>query len=199
MRNVLEYIKVINMLKLVIDAMGSDNGSSIVKDAVREFKKNNPDVSLTVVGKENELEDIKDISTVVNAEDVVPMTAGALEVMRMKYVSVMNDRYEGKLISYDEYESAMSVAEEVEIFKPVYQSIFRSWALNEESEYGMTLEELTKATIENTTKIAAPVEYANSLSKMDILTISIFAGLSAIAGAIYISNYLSNKRRGYAA
>lgn len=71
-------------MKLVIDAMGSDNGSTIVKEAIREFKTNHSDVDLVVVGKENELEDIKDICRVVNASEIVPMTAGALEVMRMK-------------------------------------------------------------------------------------------------------------------
>ena len=75
-------------MKLVIDAMGSDNGSPIVKEAVRNFIQDNPNVELVVVGKENELEDIKDIARVVNADEVVPMNAGALEVMRMKNSSI---------------------------------------------------------------------------------------------------------------
>lgn len=75
-------------MKLVIDAMGSDAGSSIVVEAVKEFKAHNPDVELIVVGKEKELESIKDIVRVVNANDILPMTAGPLEVMRNKESSM---------------------------------------------------------------------------------------------------------------
>ena len=43
------------MIKIAVDAMGSDNGSSIVVEAVKQFLKDYKDVELTVFGKKEEL------------------------------------------------------------------------------------------------------------------------------------------------
>ena len=77
------------MYKIVVDAMGGDNGSSIVVDAIKQFLKDNKDVEITVVGKQEELEFLKDICRIIDARDIVPMEAGALEVMRLKNSSMM--------------------------------------------------------------------------------------------------------------
>ena len=71
-------------MKIVIDAMGGDNGSPIVVEAIKNFLDKFKDVELTVVGKKEELSELEGLATVVDARDVVPMEAGALEVMRMK-------------------------------------------------------------------------------------------------------------------
>ena len=39
------------MIKIVVDAMGGDNGSSIVVEAIERFLKDNNDVEITVAGK----------------------------------------------------------------------------------------------------------------------------------------------------
>ena len=77
------------MARLVIDAMSGDNGSNIVINAIKDFKRDYPNTELVVCGKKEELESIKDLATIVDARDVVPMEAGALQVLRMKNSSMM--------------------------------------------------------------------------------------------------------------
>ena len=71
-------------MKIAVDAMGGDNGSRPIIDAIKEFKKDNQDVEIVVFGKEEELFELSSIAKIVNAPDIVPMEAGALEVIRMK-------------------------------------------------------------------------------------------------------------------
>ena len=75
-------------MRIAVDAMGGDNGSKIVIEAIKEFKKNYPDDEIIVFGKKEELEELSSICRVVDAPDVVPMEAGALEVIRMKNSSM---------------------------------------------------------------------------------------------------------------
>lgn len=77
------------MLKIMVDAMGGDKGSSIVCEAIKSFLEKHNDVEIAVSGKKEELESIKNICRVIDARDVVPMEAGALEVLRMKNSSMM--------------------------------------------------------------------------------------------------------------
>lgn len=77
------------MIKLVVDTMGGDLGSVEVVKAIKEFLSKNDDVEITAVGKKEELAELESICTVVDARDVVPMNAGALEVLRMKDSSMM--------------------------------------------------------------------------------------------------------------
>ena len=76
-------------MKIAVDAMGGDNGSKAVVEAVKEFLKEYPDVELIVFGKKEELEDLSSLCRVVDAPDVVPMEAGALEVIRLKNSSML--------------------------------------------------------------------------------------------------------------
>ena len=75
-------------MKIAVDAMGGDNGSSVVIEAIKEFKKDYPNDELIVFGKKEELEDLSSICRVVDAPEIVPMEAGALEVIRLKNSSM---------------------------------------------------------------------------------------------------------------
>ena len=77
------------MIRLIVDAMGGDNGSKIVVDAIKNFLKDHQDVEITVCGKKEELQELDNICKIIDAPDVVPMEAGALEVLRMKNSSMM--------------------------------------------------------------------------------------------------------------
>ena len=75
-------------MKIAVDAMGGDNGSSVVIEAIKEFKKDYPDDELIVFGKKKELEELSSICRIVDAPEIVPMEAGALEVIRLKNSSM---------------------------------------------------------------------------------------------------------------
>ena len=77
------------MYKIVVDAMGGDNGSSIVVEATKKFLEDNKDVEITLVGKKEELVSLENSCRILDARDIVPMEAGALEVMRLKNSSMM--------------------------------------------------------------------------------------------------------------
>lgn len=77
------------MTKIIVDAMGGDNGSSIVCEAVINFLKENKDVEVCVVGKKEELTSLENICRIIDARDIVPMEAGALQVLRLKNSSMM--------------------------------------------------------------------------------------------------------------
>lgn len=76
-------------MKIVVDMMGSDLGSSATCQGVELFIKNHPDVELICVGKEAELSSLIGKVKIVNAPDVVLMTAGVMEVLRAKNSSMM--------------------------------------------------------------------------------------------------------------
>ena len=77
------------MIKIVVDAMGGDNGSSVVVEACKKFLEDYKDVELTLVGKKEELSSLENSCRIIDARDIVPMEAGALEVMRLKNSSMM--------------------------------------------------------------------------------------------------------------
>ena len=77
------------MLKIVVDTMGGDAGSSICVDAIINFLKENSNCEVIAVGRKEELTKLEGVCRIVDARDVVPMEAGALEVMRMKNSSMM--------------------------------------------------------------------------------------------------------------
>jgi glycerol-3-phosphate acyltransferase PlsX len=78
------------MVKLAIDAMGSDLGPKEVVKAVINFKnKYQNDVELYVVGKLEEIKELEPYAKLVDASDVMGMEDGALEVMRKKETSMI--------------------------------------------------------------------------------------------------------------
>ncbi|MBR4378458.1 MAG: hypothetical protein IKP50_06245 [Bacilli bacterium] len=105
-----------------------------------------------------------------------------LEVLRLKYVSLTNQEID------------------IEQFRPIYDDIFKSWALDDPSinPTNITLEELTKATIEKTTTKATKVAHRESISSQESTFLIVFGcavgvvGAAAIAAPIIIK---SRKRR----
>ncbi len=78
-------------MKLAIDAMSGDLGSHEVVEACKMFVKDHGDVTLYVVGKQEELEKLKDLANVeiVDAREVVKMTDSPLGVRRQKESSMV--------------------------------------------------------------------------------------------------------------
>ena len=95
-------------MKIAVDAMGGDNGSKPIIEAIKEFKKDHQDVEIVVFGKEEELFELSSIARIVNAPDIVPMEAGALEVIRMKNSSMCKAISTMKEQGYDAVVSAGS-------------------------------------------------------------------------------------------
>ena len=77
-----------DIMKIAVDAMGGDNGSQIIIEAIKEFKQNNSDVEIIAFGDEEKLKELSSICRIVHAPKIVPMEAGALEVLRMKDSSI---------------------------------------------------------------------------------------------------------------
>lgn len=77
------------MIKIAVDAMGSDKGSSIVVEAVKKFLSDYKDVELTVYGKQEELSELVDLVKIVDCKDVMGMEDGALQIMRKKETSMI--------------------------------------------------------------------------------------------------------------
>lgn len=77
------------MIKIAVDAMGSDNGSSIVVEAVKKFLKDYKDVEFTVYGKKEELISLEGLVKIVDCRDVMGMEDGALQIMRKKETSMI--------------------------------------------------------------------------------------------------------------
>ncbi|MCI2110923.1 MAG: phosphate acyltransferase PlsX [Bacilli bacterium] len=76
------------MSKLVIDMMGSDLGSPAAKEGVRLFSAAHPETALVLVGKKEELADLRGYE-VIDAPDVLKMDVGVLEVLRKKSSSLV--------------------------------------------------------------------------------------------------------------
>ena len=74
------------MKKYVVDAMGGDNGSSIVVDAIKKYRSQNEDVFFFVVGNENELECLKNVDRIeiIPSKSIMKMDATPLEAMHMR-------------------------------------------------------------------------------------------------------------------
>lgn len=78
-------------MKLAIDAMSGDKGSSIVVDACRAFLEDHKDAELYVTGKKEELSALENYSQVhiVDAREIVKMTDSPLGVRRQKESSMV--------------------------------------------------------------------------------------------------------------
>ena len=80
------------MIKIAVDMMGSDNGPAELSKGVVSFlnDKEYEDVSLVLVGKKEELAQFENNPRVeiVDAREILPMEAGALEAVRMKEASM---------------------------------------------------------------------------------------------------------------
>jgi phosphate acyltransferase len=82
---------------IILDMMGADLGPQELIKGVKLFLSRNPgDYHLVAVGKQEQLQGLKGIAEIIDARDVVPMEAGARDVLRMKDSSMMKaiDLYE---------------------------------------------------------------------------------------------------------
>ena len=95
-------------MRIAVDAMGGDNGSKPVIEAIKEFKKVYPDDEIIVFGKKEELNELNSLCEIVDAPEIVPMAAGALEVIRMKNSSMCKAINSMKENGYDAIVSAGS-------------------------------------------------------------------------------------------
>lgn len=77
------------MFKIVVDTMGGDLGPSVIVEAIKLFLNDYQDVEITAVGKKEDLSSLEGLCRIIDAPDIVPMEAGALEVMRLKNSSMM--------------------------------------------------------------------------------------------------------------
>lgn len=77
------------MKTIVVDMMGSDEGTKATVPGVLRFLKLHQDVEVIVVGKKEELTELEGHCEIIDAPDVVPMDVGAFEVMRMRKSSMM--------------------------------------------------------------------------------------------------------------
>lgn len=78
-------------MKLAIDAMSGDLGSSIVVEACQSFLNKNKTDELYVVGKIEELEALKDYPqvTLIDAREIFEMTENILAIRRKKESSLV--------------------------------------------------------------------------------------------------------------
>jgi hypothetical protein len=117
-----------------------------------------------------------------------------IEMFRIMVMEVLRQKYES-------LDGSKSYEDDLEKFsEEIYWPCFEAWALDKESPVGFTFEELTKATIESSSKRANSYVIATSADKPEIVFISVFAGVTAlaIAGAIAVPTVLKKKRRGLA-
>jgi len=77
------------MKTLVVDMMGSDNGSPATVEGVQIFLKRHPEAKIIAVGKIEELKALEKTCELMDARDIVPMEAGAMEVVRLRNSSMM--------------------------------------------------------------------------------------------------------------
>lgn len=101
------------------------------------------------------------------------------EVLRQKYNTI-----------------AKEPIDDVDEFKPIYWEIFEAWALDKQSKHGITLEELTKATIEQSTNRARTFTVHSDLSTNEWIFIGAIAGGAAliITAAAVIPTLLKKKK-----
>ena len=77
------------MIKIAVDAMGMDNGSKVVVEAILHFLDIYKDVEFIVFGKEEELIELKGKCEIVDCKEVMGMEDGALAILRKKETSMI--------------------------------------------------------------------------------------------------------------
>ena len=75
-------------MKIAVDTLGGDNGSTVIVKAIIEFLTKHKDVEIVAVGNQDELKELEGKCEIIHAPDIVPMEAGPLEAMRMKNSSL---------------------------------------------------------------------------------------------------------------
>lgn len=95
------------MYKIVIDMMGSDNGSKYTVMAVKEFLKEHSDVHFICVGKIEQLSELGNHERVelVDAREVVQMDADPFEAIKAKEASMIKAF---RLVKEQKYDAVVS-------------------------------------------------------------------------------------------
>ena len=88
-------------MKIAVVAMGGDLGSQVVVQAIKDYLNEYPNDKIIVFGKKEELQELSSRCRIEDAPDVVPMEAGALEVIRMKDSSMYKAINTMKVEEYD--------------------------------------------------------------------------------------------------
>ena len=88
-------------MKIAVDAMGGDYGSQVVVQAIKDYLNEFPNDKIVVFGKKEELQELASLCRIEDAPDIVPMEAGALEVIRMKDSSMCKAINTMKLEGFD--------------------------------------------------------------------------------------------------
>lgn len=95
-------------MKIAVDTLGSDLGSGPIVQGILDFLKDNNDVEIVAFGRKEELVALEGKAEIVDARDIVPMTAGALEVIHLKNSSMCQAIKATKDNGYDAIVSAGS-------------------------------------------------------------------------------------------
>ncbi len=76
-------------MKMVIDCMGSDNGSKATTAGILRFLESHKDVEIIAVGRKEELACLEGKCEIIDTPDVVPMDVNAFDVLRMRKSSMV--------------------------------------------------------------------------------------------------------------
>ena len=127
-----------------------------------------------------------------------------IEIMRQKYNSVLSEQLDNKVITYDEYKAKFipEGEENLTAFKEIYTNIFYKWALGSDAaeygyteDYGITLQELTDATISSVVLRNEPIEITGPTST-EIIVAIVFGVASLLTAGALISFEVVKKKRG---
>ena len=81
------------MIKIVVDMQGGDNGYQTTVPAVKRFLQEYCDAFVYITGEEsvlgNEFSEFSDRVKIIHASELIPMEAGALDVLRLRDSGIM--------------------------------------------------------------------------------------------------------------
>ena len=100
------------MYTIAVDCMGLDKGPKVCVGAIKNFLKKHSDCKIVAFGRHEDLKELEAYENVeiVHCEDVMPMTAGAIEAMRARNTSMYKAIVSIKDNGYDGVISAGSTA-----------------------------------------------------------------------------------------
>ena len=131
-----------------------------------------------------------------------------IEIMRQKYNSVLSEQLDKKIITYDEYKAKFIPEGEANLvkFKDIYKAIFYKWALGDDAvnygyteDYGITLQELTDATIDSVVLREKPKEIAKGATSAEITVAVVFGTLCLLTAGALVTLEVLKKKKGVVA
>ncbi|MBO7614225.1 MAG: hypothetical protein J6T15_00780 [Bacilli bacterium] len=128
-----------------------------------------------------------------------------IEIMRQKYNSFFSDQYLKDAITYEEYRAKVVPEGEASLasFKKIYTDIFYKWALGDDAisygyteDYGITLQELTDATISSIILKEKTVEISKAPTAAEITVAVVFGTLCLVTAGALVTFEVLKKRKG---